>query len=207
MNLHAHSPAAKASAWVPPLDAPYYPQWALFAEELSRYGVCCPVTTSEGAGAWSTRVTDTLAASATEPMPWERDKRVVRDQDVRDAMIVVDAGVAVQDLYAVAVATGSNQDAGFAADQVIGLASAWFSGRTVRDMVGWVLATSAEEKDLSSMVATVDRWEQAGIAQGWRYAAVGLAVEEVVAGLRDGTLTQDRLSVMAALRGVQSPFG
>lgn len=67
----------------------------------------------------------------------------------------------------------------------------------LRAGIGWALIDRYD---------TPWEWQKAGLVEeGWRFAAAGLSPNEALAMIETGSVDRDRLSFMAAMRGVALP--
>lgn len=134
---------------------------------------------------------------------------------VWDAYLAVRAGITLADLKAVA---GHYPDVPSPTHAVTVLMmagdAAVFAGLSLRAMVGWLLAIDpADRADRGldedwAALRGVQPWLDAGLGEdGWRYAAAGLSVAEALGAIKAGSMTDQDLAVMAALRGRRTPVG
>jgi hypothetical protein len=145
-----------------------------------------------------TRTSDTVALVHWSLGKYEAGTRVPL-QDV------VDAGVAVADIanYCRARRGGTGHPALSVDTLVVELdeVRTYWGEVSVRDAVGWVLVSILLGMD---PIDVINRWyaPREGVMDGgWRYAAAGFTRDEIVQARADGTLDEDAVSTLIALRG------
>lgn len=200
-----------------PSDAPAGTGWSNLLSDMDTYGVRTPVTTDAIVGPWAAAIANDWAGSSLSSwpfLPFEVRTGHVPAAFLRMALLVVDSGVAVEDLYAVTPVVVRGKD-WFPRDAAQGLFAAMkdsFADDSVRDAVGWLLTnrnchTGAVRVDvLFGMQARRAQWAEVGLgAGGWLYASAGFSPAEARAGLDAGTLDEGQARTMAALRGARLP--
>lgn len=125
--------------------------------------------------------------------------------------LCVSAGLAVDDLLRFDQVSPFGQEGPGSAsrslvtgvDAPVRLMAEAFPDCPVRDAVGWTLVAERAGRYDPSVLAR--EWVDLARFDGWVYAAAGFTPDEAAAAVADGTLDQDRVRVLAALRGVTLP--
>lgn len=139
-------------------------------------------------------------------------KALARDMAV--GAIVVRCGVLVEDLRWLATADGgldAARDPGGAAIRlhcvVIDLARECPEPQmTIRDALGWLMAHCVPGRSYRDAQDTLAAWVEAGLSgTDWLWFAAGFTAEQTVVHKRAQSVDDERLMLMAALRGVHLP--
>ena len=181
--------------WSPPSSArevltqEEFDLWTLLGKTLAALGVPNPkVTTGRDAGVWGDETHTARSGGMADPSSWDPHGSARCPVGLRAAVWVVGAGLAVEDLFALAQAygriSGRNVSPVVAGHSTLGLASSLYREFTVRDMVGWVLAGDVMgDKGEAAVARRAGMWADRGLSSGWVYAAAGLTPgEETVLG-------------------------
>ena len=220
--LLAHS-SRTGPLWVWPADGDLgdgRDYWQMFARAVTACGLGVPVTTDDPVLVWADRIRDEVLATWGKPMPWRAEADVAQVA-IPDAYLTVTPGVgsvAVADLYALAplIADGG---VSLPENAAVGL-QRWgrdrFAMCTVRDMVGWIMASAqADDGQVANPLARVERaglwaarWAGEGSGPGgWWYLLAGFTIDEALAAAVDGSVDPGVVRTMVALRGVLAPAG
>ena len=128
---------------------------------------------------------------------------------LRQALFVVDGGVAVQDLSRVACQfrTVIGYPSAAAESLLMAAKCDWFpAGCTVQDLIGWMLLGADTGGRVADSAALAKEWADVGLgAHGWLFAAAGYCPAEARTALDTGIVDQAKARFMAALRGAPLP--
>lgn len=201
---------APVPVWTPPVrpgEGGYGP-WNMVASVVAKCEVRTVATTTRMAPEWATAMMAQMALAAHGDLWWPQG-RAVPPSGAWWATVVVEGGLALPDLCAIAPALSPYLGPNGTARDLACTAGHLFPGCSLRSAVGWLVASVVSPNfEPFTGHRLYEQWAREGFgADEWMYAAAGFTPVEADAALKAGTLGPSQALAMAVLRGASVPVG